>query len=611
MYNSDKNSRNDSNLSADEKVGQKWCQRIKSHRAEVQVEAKEWKKDFSSYRAKHWHAHKDTDQGPQGSDLQVPYLNSFVDVMISNIVPPHPACDIRTRRKAKKASAKLRTVYANDLLSKDSASWKLRRASALTAIQGRCALKMVWSSKRQRPRCRVIPANRFYFDSSAEEWDDIRYFIEVVPMRKEEVRRASKNSNPKNKDGAYKKGTVERLEGEFKPLPSWVDDPAKAATAASRQNEEYLIVYEVHDFESGKMYHIVEGQFEPLFISDLPYPRLKNPFHLISFLDNLTDLAGNSHAQMIREPVNRLNELMTMTFEHTRMLVPTLFVHAERVDAPDEIIEALDKKTSANQAILVETAKRYDMRDVLEWGQTPQVPPDYTRLSSVLQETIEVILALPAYSRGQVGNADVATELALVDTAQKTRNAPLQGTMNRAIEWMTQAYLAVSSHYLEDEQVQEIWLKLGDGEDETQATLETLDLSSEDGLWDYDFRSYPYNASEDNSTVRLKKFEAFRADLRENPDVDQRKISEAILEALGMEYALVDMEEVQAAAAAQAAQGGMPGAPPVPGAPLDPNASGLMPPEMEGAAGGEILAGGGEDLQPELPMASGGTIPLA
>lgn len=588
----------DDNLSAAEKVGKKWCQRIKSHRSETAAEEKEWKKDFQSYRAKHWHAHKETDPGPMGSDLQVPYLNSFVDVMISNIVPPHPACNIRTRRKAKKDAAKIRTVYANDLLAKDSAPWKLRRASALTAIQGRSALKMVWSSKRQRPRARVIPANRFYFDSSAEEWDDIRYFIEVVPMRKEEIERASKNSNPKNKDGVYKKGLAEELKGEFKPLPSWVDDPAKP-TGASRKDDEYIIVYEVHDFETKKMHHIIEDRFEPIFTSDLPYPRLQNPFHLISFLDNLTDLCGNSHAQMIREPVNRLNELMTMTFEHARMLVPTLFVHSERVDSPDELIEAMDKKTSANQAILVETSKRYDMSDVLEWSQTPHVPADYTRLTGTLQELIEFILALPAYSRGQVGNADIATELALVDTAQKTRNAPLQATINKAIEWMANAYLAVSSHYLEEADIQEIWLKLGDGEEETQATLESLDLASKDGLWDYDFRAFPYNASEDNSTVRLKKFESFQGFLDQNPDVDRRKVTEAVLEALGMDYALLDPEE--AAAIAQASQQAQAG-------PLDPNANGLMPTEMEGAEGGEILAPGGEDLQPELPLASGGTL---
>tara|TARA_R110001606_G_scaffold34338_4_gene101449 strand:- start:4097 stop:5929 length:1833 start_codon:yes stop_codon:yes gene_type:complete len=610
MY--ERNSSPNSSLSPTERRGKEILKVIQNHRTEVDAEAKEWAKDLLAYRNKFWVGNKiNQNDGPHGTTMQAPYLHSFTDVMVSNIVPPHPAVDIRTRRTAKKDAAKLRSFYVNDLMDKDNAVWKLRRAAALTSIMGRTAIKMVWSSKRSRPRCRVVPANRFYFDSSAEEWDDIRYAIEVVPMTQKEIMGLVKKSGSK-KEGIYKSTLMDELKGEFKPLPTWVDDPT-GKQEASRKGDNYIVVYEYYDFVEKKMYHMLDGRNEPIFTGDLPYPHLENPFYLVSLLDNLTDLGGLSHAQMIREPVSRLNELMTMAFEHTKLLAPTLFIHKNRIDNVDDFVTALSQKESVDEAILVETLRKYNIADVLEWSRTPQVPFDYSRMSDVLQELIEFTLALPTYSRGQVGNADVATELALVDTAQKTRNAPLQGVVNKTMAWMAQAYLAISSHYIDEEGVAEIWLKVGDGSTDVKASTQNLDLMSQDGAWDYDFKAFPYNAAEDNSTVRLKKFEAFQDLLLNSEHVDTRDTILEVLDALGMGHLAKDLAEIEKEQAAMAAaQAPPPGGEMDPAAMgLDPNAVASMPAEMAGAAGGEILAPGGEDLQLPLPMASGGSIPIA
>jgi len=601
-----------SHLSPAEQRGKALLRVVKNHRDEIEKEALEWRKDLLAYRNKFWDASKQgTDDGPNGLTLQTPYLHSFTDVMVSNIVPPHPAVDIRTRRQSKRDAAKLRTFFVNDMMDKDKAAWKLRRAASLTSIMGRSILKMVWSDKRSRPRCRVVPANRFYFDSSAEEWDDIRYAVEVVPMTKAEMRPLVKKRGKLKrgqKEGIYDADLLDDLKAEFKPLPTWVDDPT-GQQEASRKADDYIVVYEYYDFVEKKMYHLVDGRKEPIFKGELPYPHLPNPFHLVSLLDNLTDLGGLSHAQMIREPVSRLNELMTMAFEHTKMLAPTLFVHKDRVDNVEEFVTAMANKKSVNEAIAVETGRQYNVRDVLEWSQTPQVPFDYSRMNGVLQEVIEFTLALPSYSRGQVGNADVATELALIDTAQKTRNAPLQGLMNDAMAWMAQAYLSVASHYLHQEDVQEIWLRVGDGSTDVKATTKNLDLMSVDGAWDYDFKAYPYNAADDNSTVRLKKFEAFQNLLLNSEMVDQVDLMREVLDALGMSHVAKDVEDLQEEQAAAAAAEAPPaGAPPV--GSMDDVVPG-MPSEMEGAAGGQILAAGGEDIQAGLPIASGGTLPAA
>ena len=120
MY--ERNSSPNASLTPAERRGKEILTVIQNHRTEVDAEAKEWAKDLLAYRNKFWKGHKiDQNEGPNGTTMQAPYLHSFTDVMVSNIVPPHPAVDIRTRRTAKKDAAKLRSFYVNDLMDKDNA----------------------------------------------------------------------------------------------------------------------------------------------------------------------------------------------------------------------------------------------------------------------------------------------------------------------------------------------------------------------------------------------------------------------------------------------------------------------------------------------------------
>ncbi len=178
--------------------------------------------------------------------------------------------------------------------------------------------------------------------------------------------------------------------------------------------------------------------------------------------------------------------------------------------------------------------------------------------------------------------------------------------------WMAQAYLAISSHYIDEEGVAEIWLKVGDGSTDVKASTQNLDLMSKDGAWDYDFKAFPYNAAEDNSTVRLKKFEAFQDLLLNSEHVDTRDTILEVLDALGMGHLAKELAEIEKEQAAMAAAQAPPGGEMDPAAMgLDPNAAASMPPEMAGAAGGRFWPPAERTCQAPLPMASGGTIPIA
>lgn len=594
---------------------------IKAHKARHSKQSKEWEKDMRMYKGEAWGSNADDGSTtvPEshahvakatGTTVQYPYSYAFTDVLVSNIVPPNPACDIRARREELAETAKIRSQLVNDVIEKDNITWKLWRAATLASVQPRAALKAVWSEKRKRPKFRVIPAGRFWFDMNAEEWADIRYFIEIVPITKGDFEsRVKKRGRGKSKKALYPAGLDKDKDIKWEKYPAWLDSKDTTGildddASTSRDAYKWTVIYEIYDFRAKKLIHCIEGRKAPILVGELPYPTLENPFWLISFNDDLLSLGGFSDSAMIREPLDRLNELATLRLEHAKMSLPRMIVHKERVDAPEDFVTALARQTSPRQAVMVETLSRYNIGDVIEYSQAPTLSVDWISSMNDIRQLVEFILALPTYARGEVGKADVATELALVDTAQKTRNARRQKVIYQAVEWMAGAILSLFRLYLSEDEETQIYLRLDD-ETTKIASLKSMDLISEDNPWDYDFKAHPYNAAEDNSTVRLKKVEAFLAFLAQDPNVDKRKLAREVLEALNMEHLLGTQQTMGAPVP------GSPGTPPAPGgSPLAPMAPG-MPAEMAPLVQGGNMPAGGEDIQAPLPAASGGQLPVA
>lgn len=587
---------------ADQALVKHFLSVIRQNKAQHAKNMRSWKQDLATYRGQYWEGDAESDE----TSIQFPYSYAFTDVLVSNIVPPNPACDVQSRRTSLQATAQVRSALINDVMDKDGTTSKLWRAATLSSVLPRSALKAVFSKKRARPRFRVLPCTRFWYDTSAEEWEDIRWFIEINPMTRAELNARAKNKG-RGKKGLYPMKTVESL--DFQKFPSWVEDITASNGSevdAARDSYEYVVVYEIYDLVSKKLIHIVDGEETALLVGPLPYPTLECPFWLISYNDNLTDLGGFSDSSIIREPLERLNSLATLAYEHTAMSLPRMMVHKDRIDNPEKFVNAIGTQKRPRDAVLVETSSpKWDIKDVVEYSTPPMLSPDWTKMQEDLRQVIEFILALPAYSRGQVGNADVATELALVDTAQKTRNQRRQKIIYQAIEWMARAILKLFQLYLSEEEESQIYLKIRDDKEQV-ANLSTLGLEAEDTPWDYDYSAHPYNAAEDNSVVRLKKIEAFLQFMLGSPHVDARLLSKEILEDLGLGHLLKSAEAVQQEQAAS--QAGAPGAPG--GDPLAEATPG-MPQELADTSGGELPIAEGSSVEAPLPPASGGAIPVA
>jgi len=581
---------------------------IKHHKAQHKANLAGWNKDIAAYRGDFWG--ENTDDETEAT-VQWPYMYAFVDVLVSNIVPPNPACDIRARRQALSATAEVRSHLVRDVFEKDRLTSKLWRAAAQTSLLRESFLKIVYSKKRQRPRFRVVPPTRIWYDKNAEEWDDIRYLIEAVPLtRAEFLSRCKSKGRGKDAKAKYDMKHREETANLFKAYPSWLETDTKGEDTdieTSRKSYTYAVVYEVYDFVAKKFYHLMEGYDEPLLDGALPFPTQENPYWRISFNDGLFGLLSFSDASMVREPLARLNQLSTMSHEHVMAAMPRPVAVLDRVDNPDELLSAWSKWRGPSELIQAKiSSSKYNINDVIQWSQGNPLPIDFVNRMDAMQQLLEFILALPAYSRGQVGRADVATELALVDTAQKTRNARRQKEIYDAIEWAAQSTIRLFGLYLSEKDEEAIYLKMDKG-GEKVATLKTLGLETKDGAWDFDYSAHPYNAAEDNSTVQLKKIEAF-ADLLfgGNPNVDQELVVKELLRALNWSHVFQESKPPPPPGMGPGMGPGMPGN--APASPLDASAPGV-PDEMQPILQGGGVGAGGEELAPPLPEASGGAAP--
>jgi len=529
------------------------------------------------------------------------YYFAFVDTMAAQIVPTNPQVTVKANRRALEKAADLREALINQTFVKEKLAEKLWGLASRSMIWPRSFLKVVWSMKRKRPIFRVINPHYIFYDLDAEDYEDIRYIAEVVPLTKADFK--SRIRRKGRKKGFYRASALEQIGDQisFGKWPEWlepdedtdryVNGEATSEQDTIREAYEWVVVYELYDLRGGKFYHFVEGVEEPLMETALPYQFISNPYKPLVFNDNLQDLGGMSDAELVFPTVERLNEMMSLEMWHCKTSIPIPVVHEGLVDDPESFMDAYEEVDGPGDVLALSAKANVGIDQVLGYTRSPSLPIEWDRVSGRLEKLIEFILGMPAYARGAVGESDVATELALSDTATRTRNARRQKAIYFIIEWAAQAVVALYQEFMGEDE--EIPARLLSGDDDKILTKEAMQLSTErDNVWDYDYTSHPFNASELNDVVQLKQFEVFLPVLLQaaaSGVVDMRMLMKTLLDLLHMPE-LLSKEQAQNPMAAMAGGGG--------GA-AGPDASAGMP---TGAAspmiGGEVQSGTGAQSVP-------------
>lgn len=537
------------------------------------------------------------------------YLFAFADTLVANVVPPNPKVTIKANRQVLEDSAKFRSALVNRIFDRERLSSKLWKAATRASVWPRAFIKTVWSETHKRPIFRVISPQYVLLDLQAEDWEDVRYIGEISVLTKSEFKRRLKK---KGKAEGHYRADAEK-EVVFGEYPKWLEPDDDAGDAQEdvdivRGNYQWTVVYEIYDLVAQKFYHFADGVDRPLMVSALPYKFLPNPFTMLVFNDNLRDIGGMSDAELVYPTIERINEMKALEMWHCKTAIPITTVHGALVDAPDQLQESLEAVDGPGQSIIIDAKQNVGINEVVGQTPVPSLPVEWQRIQQGLAGDVEFVLGMPAYQRGQVGQSDVATELALTDTATRTRNARRQQVIYNAISWCARAVIALYQENMNPDE--SIPVRLVDGADETELTRELMAFGhedSEDGQtltplsddpWAYDYSANAYNASAENDVTRLKQLEIFLPVLQNGVQmglVDGRELMKQLTELLRMPELLAEPAEEQQP------QMMPPGAMPQPGAPKAAEVlPGNMPPEAAAFMGGgnEVTQGSGSQKVP-------------
>ena len=531
---------------------------IKTHQAKASGERQRWDAWRRWYLGEYWSSSYDSPTGAfvaetgiddDNVNFETNYPYAYIDTMVANVCPTNPKITVTARRRENNETALVREALINDVFYRQKLHADLWRMSIGTAICGRGFMKTVWNFKRQTVEYMVIDPRLIFFDMSASRWEDVRYLVEVTVLTKDEFKKRVKK--PGRRGGFYPHKVMEKV--NFGGYPSWLRDYSgnkSMVNNASRDVYNWATVYEFYDFENKKYYHIIEGVDEPLFEGELPYTYCDNPFVMLQFNENMKDLAGLSDIALISSLQQRLNELDTLELWHAQSSIPVTLIQSGLVDNPEQVKTAIRDAAEPGSVVDVHGKADVPLRDL--FGSTPQpnLVPSFDKMRARAQQVIEFVLGVPQYSRGVVGVTDVATEVALADSATRTRNGRRIKAVNDVIAQLAINTIALFEEYLEPDS--QIAARVSGINKPIMITRETMG-QAEAGAMDYDYEAIAYSPAENNKLAQLRSVQAFLPVLMQAPNVNKERLVTKLLDLLNMKDIGVTEEEMQQQAQQQQA----------------------------------------------------------
>ena len=577
---------------------------IKTHRTKSRSERQEWDRWRAWYVAEYWGSDEDRPTGStdlmeeEDVNFQTNYPYAYVDTMIANVCPQNPQVTVLARQKVLQPAAQFREALINDAFRRLKLHTTLWKAATNASICGRGFLKTVWDFKRESVEIFDVDPRAVFFDMSAARFEDIRYLVEVTVLTKEEfkLRSEAKEGRPSQYDPAVAKKAY------YGGYPTWLKDYVRnnaMVNEASLDVYKWVTVFEVYDFEADRYFHVLEDVEDPLFEGDLPYRYNRNPFSLITFNENMTDLGGLSDVKLIGSLQERLNEIDTLELWHAHTSTPIMTVNTALVDNPETLMSALREANQPGSMIAIEGKANAPLNDIIGSTPVPSFSPEFREMRDRCNQVIEFVLGIPQYSRGVVGVADVATEVALADTATRTRNGRRIKMIEDSVSGLAQMIVALYEEFLAPNTM--LPIRLTDSQRVLEVTRETLEMRPRrkpiDRSLEYDYVAIPYSPTENHRLVQLQKLQQYMPLLLQNPAVDQEKLISKLLDLLGM-------KDILAPPQAQAPPGGVaPGTQPAPGG-APPQMGPAPVPDTGGARmTKDNLAAGGLPPGIELPTA--------
>tara|TARA_R100001443_G_scaffold30696_1_gene44507 strand:+ start:2247 stop:4034 length:1788 start_codon:yes stop_codon:yes gene_type:complete len=458
-------------------------------------------------------------------------IYAIADTAVSALLGPNPsvAAVARTPKSQDAAGSitgLLEYIFRNN---------KFRRKASTALIDAvlckRGIFKTGWDAKRDVPIIRAVNPSTVFFDLTARDPDDIRYWIEatVIPFAefKERVR-----------SGLYKAELVESVEPDR--YPKWLMDRTQQSnTQQVRDAFQWVTIYEYYDRERGLIQHYVKQADAVVFEDKIDYI----PYSMFSLNQSGIDCLGLSEVQLVLKQQETINDLLTHMKQITYLQIPRVLYDSGRITEEDlnKAVEA-----SAGSFIGINPSNSESLRTLAtlfyEMPQ-PQNPAGVQEFVARQEDDAAFISALAEAARGQVVGARTATEMAIIDAQMRTRLATREGHLNDAIEDVARKAFYLSKKYMREPRLVRI---AGDRRWSELAHKDLRDVQM-------DFEMVSYNPLRKNPSVMIESLLQMIPFLAENPNVDMRKLTEEIISGMGLSRRIIIPEaELEAMAQEEA-----------------------------------------------------------
>lgn len=277
-------------------------------------------------------------------------------------------------------------------------------------LTGRSILKTVPNEATGFPSIVAVSPQRIFFDLAVRRTSDIQYFIEFAPMRLDTFKaRLKKRGN---------KAPIYTLPNDIKDVkalatlyPDWLNEAANKT-----EGTDWVPVWEVVDVGRGVVTHWLDGQ-EKQPLCEWSGEDFYNPYTLYNLNLNAVDCRGLSEVSLVEDTVAAINRILVYWAEIVRKQVPITAYDSSRTTEA----EMANMGRATPSSFVGINTNGAPPSSVIQNIETARVPPDLTIFMAKLEQVVSYVTGISDMQRGQVVGAKTATELAVIEAANKTR----------------------------------------------------------------------------------------------------------------------------------------------------------------------------------------------
>tara|TARA_R110002051_G_scaffold317630_1_gene399011 strand:- start:2561 stop:4348 length:1788 start_codon:yes stop_codon:yes gene_type:complete len=481
----------------------------------------------------------DSDLGSSRMDSYLCSKNmiyAIADTAVSALLGPNPTVAAIARTPKSQSSS----TSVTGLLEYIFRTNKFRRKASTALIDAvlckRGIFKTGWDADRDMPIVRAVNPSSLFFDLTARDPDDIRYWIEATVISFDEFK-------DRVRSGLYKAELVKEVAPDR--FPKWLmDKNQQSDTQQVRDAFKWVTIYEYYDREQGLIQHYVKQADAIVFEDKIDYI----PYSMFSLNQSGIDCLGLSEVQLVLNQQETINDLLTHMKQITYLQIPRILYDSGRINEEDlnKAVEA-----SVGSFVGINPSNSESLRTLAtlfyEMPQ-PQNPQGVQEFVARQEDDAAFISALAEAARGQVVGARTATEMAIIDAQMRTRLATREGHLNDAIEDVARKSFYLSKKYMREPRLIRI------AGDKRWAELAHKDLRDVQ----MDFEMVSYNPIRKNPSIMLESLLQLIPFLAENPNVDIRSLTEEVISGMGLSRRIIipeaELEAMQQEAMEQQGQ---------------------------------------------------------